>query len=77
TSKTVPIKVSQAGYNPVPTSSGTLAANLPASPDGTAISTQLPVIDALGRQQTLNLAWTPTGTANTWSVAISQPGATT
>lgn len=76
TSKIVPIKVSQAGFNPVPTSNATLAANLPASPDGAPINTQVPVIDTLGRQQTLNLAWSPiSGSPNTWSVSVSQEGA--
>ena len=71
--KTVPIQIGQAGDSPVPTKNATLAANLPASPDGSAISAQIPVTDALGRQQTLNLSWTPvTGTPNAWSVAVSQ-----
>ncbi len=69
--RTAPIKVAQAGYSPVPTTSATLAANLPASPDGTPIATQIPIIDALGRSQTLNLTWTPAA-ANTWSVDITK-----
>lgn len=76
TSKILPIKVSQAGFNPIPTSNATLAANLPASPDGAPINTQVPVIDTLGRQQTLNLSWTPvSGSPNAWSVSVSQEGA--
>ena len=71
--KTVPIQIGQAGDSPVPTKNATLAANLPASPDGSAISTQIPVTDALGRQQTLNLSWTPvSGTANQWTVSVAQ-----
>ena len=71
--KTVPIQIQQTGYSPVPTGNATLAANLPASPDGSAIATQIPVVDSLGRSQTLNLAWAPvTGSNNTWSVAITQ-----
>ena len=71
--KTVPIQIGQSGDSPVPTKNATLAANLPASPDGSAITSQIPVTDALGRQQTLNLAWTPvTGTPNAWSVAVTQ-----
>ncbi len=71
--KTQPIQIGQSGYSPQPTANATLAANLPASPDGSAIATQVPVIDALGRSQTLNLSWTPvTGSNNTWSVAIAQ-----
>ena len=71
--KPVPIQIQQTGYSPVPTGNATLAANLPASPDGSAIATQIPVVDSLGRSQTLNLAWAPvTGSNNTWSVAITQ-----
>jgi flagellar hook protein FlgE len=71
--KTLPIQIGQSGYSPQPTTNATLAANLPASPSGAAIATQIPVIDALGRSQTLNLAWTPVaGANNTWSVAIAQ-----
>ncbi len=75
--KTAPIQIGQSGYSPVPTKSATLAANLPASPDGNPIATQIPVIDSLGRSQTLDLAWTPVaGTPNAWTVSISQGGAT-
>lgn len=78
TSKVVPIKVSQAGFNPIPTSTANLAANLPASPAGSAIPTQIPVIDTLGRQQTLDLSWAPvSGSPNTWTVSVSQDGAAT
>lgn len=78
TTAVVPIRIGQSGYSPVPTSNATLAANLPASPDGSTIATQIPITDALGRQQTLNLAWEPvSGSANTWTVTISQGGSTT
>ena len=41
--KTQPIQIGQSGYSPQPTSKATLAANLPASPSGTAaINTQIP-----------------------------------
>lgn len=71
--KMVPIQIQQTGYKPVPTSTATLAANLPASPDGSPIATQIPIVDALGRSQTLSLAWTPvSGVNNTWSVAVTQ-----
>lgn len=74
---TAPIQIGQSGYSPVPTANATLAANLPATPDGTAIATQIPVIDALGQEQKLNLAWTPVaGTANTWNVAVTQGNGT-
>lgn len=73
--KTMPIQIGQSGYSPVPTSHAALSANLPASPDGSAIATQIPITDALGREQTLNLSWTPvSGVANTWTVSVSQGG---
>jgi len=76
--KTMPIQVGQSGYSPVPTKTAALAANLPASPDGAAIATQIPVTDALGRSQTLNVSWTPvTTSANTWTATITQGGSTT
>ncbi len=75
--QTVPIQIGQSGYSPQPMANATLAANLPASPSGSAIATQIPVIDSLGRSQTLNLSWTPVaGANNTWSVAIAQSDGT-
>ena len=74
---TVPIRIGQSGYSPVASANAKLAANLPASPDGKPIATQIPIIDALGRSQTLDLSWTPAATANTWDVSISQGGAAT
>ena len=74
--KVSPIQVGQSGYSPVATSAATLAANLPATPDGSPIVTQIPVFDALGQSRTLQLAWTPVvGTPNKWQVAVTQPGA--
>lgn len=76
--KTQPIQVGQSGYSPVPTKVATLAANLPASPDGSVIATQIPITDALGRSQTLNLSWAPvSGSANTWTVTVKQGGSGT
>ena len=76
--KTLPIQIGQSGYSPVPTTNATLAANLPASPDGSVIATQIPVTDALGRSQTLDLSWKPvSGTPNAWTVSISQVGSAT
>ncbi len=74
---TVPIRIGQSGYSPVASSTASLAANLPATPGPGAIATQIPIIDALGRQQTLDLSWTPSATANTWTVSVSQGGAAT
>lgn len=76
--QTQPIQIGQSGYSPVPTASATLSANLPASPDGSAIATQIPIVDALGRAQTLNLSWTPVaGSNNTWTASITQGGSAT
>ena len=73
--KAVPIQLSKAPFSPVPTRNAALMANLPASSDGTAIPTQIPVTDALGRDQKLDLSWTPVaGQANTWDVAVTQDG---
>ena len=72
-----PIQISQGGSSPVPTSEVALAANLPATPDGTApITSQVQVYDAVGQTHPLQLSWTQiAGTPNAWQVAISQPGA--
>ncbi len=70
-----PIQVTQTVDKPVPTSSLTLAANLPATPSTTAaISSQTSVYDSLGTAHVLTLNWTPvTGTANTWTLQIVSP----
>lgn len=55
-----PIQISQTTFNPVPTSTVTLAANLPATPDlSQPITSQLQVYDSLGAAHTVTLAWTP------------------
>ena len=77
-----PIQVSQSTYNPVATSSVTLAANLPATPTtGTAtasspLSSQITVYDALGTAHTVTLNWTQNST-NNWTVQVSVPDSTT
>ncbi len=79
TSTIKPIHINQAGFSPIPTSQVTLAANLPATPPGTApILSQVQVFDALGQSQTVQLAYTPVaGSPSNWQLAISQPGAAT
>lgn len=77
TTAVVPIQVGQSAYSPVATSTAQLAANLPATPDGSANVTDVPVIDALGAPQSLRLTWTQAATANTWNVSVSQAGSTT
>lgn len=76
--KTQPIQIGQSGFSPQPTKNATLAANLPATPDGSPITTQIPATDALGKSQTLNLSWTQVaGAANTWGVSVTQGGSAT
>nr|WP_294550699.1 flagellar hook protein FlgE [uncultured Rhodopila sp.] len=77
-----PIQVSQSTYNPVATSSVTLAANLPATPTtGTAtaaspLSSDITVYDSLGTAHTVALNWTKNAT-NDWTVQVSVPDNTT
>ncbi len=83
-----PIQVSQAVYNPVPTTNVTISANLPATPAaGTAtaatpISSNIDVYDALGTMHTITLNWqlnpaapsaVPPVPANNWTVNASIP----
>jgi flagellar hook protein FlgE len=73
-----PIQVTQTVYNPVPTSTVTLSANLPATPAaGTAtpaspISSDIDVYDSLGTMHTVTLNWVRTA-QDTWSVQVSSP----
>ena len=80
-----PIQITQTQFNPVPTSSINLSANLPATPaSNTPVSSQIQVYDALGNAQTLTLAWTqnmtgatpPVAIPNDWTVTITSPTAT-
>jgi flagellar hook protein FlgE len=76
-----PIQVTQTVFNPQPTTSVTLAANLPATPiAGTAtaaspLSSDIDVYDSLGTVHTVTLNWSqPTGAAaNAWQVDIRVP----
>lgn len=70
-----PIQISQNSYNPVATTQMTLAANLPATPAGSApVASQIQVYDALGQLHAVNLTWTQTS-LNNWSVSIQSPDA--
>jgi flagellar hook protein FlgE len=74
----VPLQVGQNGYAPVKTSTASIAANLPATPSSTApVTTEVPVYDAVGTANNLELTWTPSSTPNTWSLSISQKGSAT
>jgi len=70
-----PIQVSQSAFNPVPTSTLTLAANLPATPTvGEPVSSQVNVYDSLGTSHALTLNWSQVaGTPNTWNLQIVSP----
>src|ERR1700712_133234 len=78
----LPIQVSQSTYNPVASTSVTLAANLPATPtSGTAtsaspLSSQITVYDALGTAHSVTLNWTQTA-ANNWAIQVTVPDSTT
>ena len=73
-----PIQVTQTVYNPVATSTVTLAANLPATPavDTAAapLSSDIDVYDSLGTVRTVTLNWSKSPTvANMWTVDIQVP----
>ncbi len=76
--KLTPLQVGQSGYAPIATSSATIAANLPATPapGTTSFTTELPVIDAQGTSQNLEVTWAPTATTNTWSLSIAKQDGT-
>jgi flagellar hook protein FlgE len=73
-----PIQVTQTVYNPVPTSSVDLSANLPATPatgTGTAtspISSDIDVYDALGTQHVVTLNWVQNSQGD-WTVTADSP----
>lgn len=72
-SAVAPIQVTQTVYNPLPTSTVTLSANLPATPTtGAPVSAQINVYDALGNDHVVTLDWTRTA-ANDWTVAVNVP----
>jgi flagellar hook protein FlgE len=72
-----PIQISQAPSPPVATSEVTLAANLPATPTvdtyTTPYTSTIPINDAFGNTQNLQLSWSQVGSV-TPGAAISTPG---
>ncbi len=71
--KFAPIQVSQNVDTPVPTTSMTLSANLPATPTGNVpISSQASIYDSLGSPHALTLSWSQNA-ANDWTVSVSSP----
>ena len=73
TNSLAPIQVTQTIYNPVPTSTISLSANLPATPSSTTpVSSQVTVYDALGTPHNVTLNWAQNST-NDWTVSIGVP----
>ena len=71
--KLAPVQITQSLYNPIPTSTITLAANLPATPVvGTPITSVVSVYDTLGTSHVLTLNWTQSA-QNVWTVAATSP----
>ena len=72
-SSVAPIQVTQTVYNPIPTSSVTLSANLPSTPSTTTpVAPKINVYDALGNDHVVTLKWTQTA-SNDWTVAVDVP----
>lgn len=74
TNTLAPVHISQSVYAPVPTGNVTLSANLPPAngTSTTAISSNVSVYDAQGQAHQLTLTFTPTtGTANAWSIGVT------
>lgn len=73
--KLTPLQVGQSGYAPIPTSQASISANLPASPSALApqYTTELPINDAQGTPQNLELTWSQaTPGSNSWQLSIAQ-----
>ncbi|WP_426956255.1 flagellar hook protein FlgE [Muricoccus radiodurans] len=64
-----PLRVDQSVFNPIATSTVTLAANLPADATTTPVGAQAQVYDTLGRLHSLDLNWTNVGN-NSWQLSI-------
>ena len=73
--KLTQLQVGQSGYAPIATTSATISANLPSSPSSTAPSytTELPVVDAQGTSQNLELTWSRNAQSD-WTLSIAQQG---
>ena len=70
-----PIRLDQGVFNPVPTGRIDLAAILPANGQaGEPVNAQAQVYDALGRQHTVNLAFTRTA-GDSWTLNVNVPDA--
>lgn len=71
-SNLAPIQISQSQFNPIPTSSIALSANLPPGGGSGPVSSQVDIYDSLGNQHAVTVTWTQNA-ANSWSVALSSP----
>jgi flagellar hook protein FlgE len=68
-----PISVTQTQFQPVATSTVSLLANVPATPDNTSnLSSQVSVYDATGTSHQLTTAWTQVS-PNNWTLSLSSP----
>lgn len=68
-----PVQIADTQYNPVPTSTVSLSANLPATPSSTtSTSSDIQVYDALGTQHTLSVSWTQ-NSLNDWTATVTSP----
>jgi flagellar hook protein FlgE len=73
TSKLVPIQVNQTQYTPVPTTTVSLVANVPATPSATSnLSSETEIYDAAGDSHQLQTSWAQTSTDN-WLLTLSSP----
>lgn len=70
------IQVNQTQFSPVPTSTISLAANLPETPAaGSTAASQVQVYDALGNLQPVTVSWTQDST-NVWTATVTSPNNT-
>jgi flagellar hook protein FlgE len=76
TSQQVPIKIDESPIAPTATANINLAANLPATPATSPITSQVNVYDAQGTVHTVDLTYTHTA-ADSWTVAVNAPDALT
>ncbi|UFN48292.1 flagellar hook protein FlgE [Roseomonas sp. OT10] len=71
--RVAPLRIDQSVFNPVPTSSIDLAANLPADAAvGNSVTSQIQVYDGLGKVHTVQMSYTRTA-ENVWRLDMSAP----
>ena len=68
-----PISVAQTQFQPVPSTSISLLANVPATPSGSSnLSSQVSLYDATGTPHQMTTTWAQTS-ANNWTLTLSSP----